>query len=170
MEYAVGDYYDVPCAELRWKEDGRIYVVPVLDHLHADPEFGFPHEHYHIDGRFELHPRLQHWMKVQDGHTLAVIVKHDEGAYQFLGIVPQRLRCERLETGLTFSPEPTEKQAVNLTAYREWYAGFVGRECKGRRCPHYGTEMLERDGLLVCPMHELTADAGTLKIIDCRAP
>lgn len=165
MQYQVGEFYEVPCAELRWKEDGRVYFVPVLDHLHTDPQFGFPHAHYHIDGRFALHPRLMHWLKVRDGLTRSVIVTHDEGVYQFQGIVPQRLECQRTTTGLIFTEATSERQATNLAAYREWYAGFVGQVCKGRRCPHYGTEMLEQGGLLVCPMHHLTADLQQLTIV-----
>jgi len=165
MDYQVGQKYDVPCAEILWKEDNRIYYVPVFDHLHVDPQFGFEHLHYHIDGRFELHPRMKHRLNVTDGHTLSVIVTHDEAIYKFQRLVPQQLKCERRETGLLFASTVDERRLENLKRYEEWYAGFVGKSCEGKRCPHYGTEMLERDGKLVCPMHGLTADRATLRII-----
>lgn len=165
MNYEIGKSYEVTCAELQWKGDGLLFYIPVFDHLHADPQFGFPHEHYHIDGRFEIHPRMRHWFKIIDGHTLTVIVKNNKGSYRFLKLVKRRLRYERTATGLLFSQQQEEAPTENLLKYREWYKTFVGSSCKGRHCPHYGTEMLETDGLLVCPMHHLTADLGTMQII-----
>jgi uncharacterized Zn finger protein (UPF0148 family) len=53
-----------------------------------------------------------------------------------------------------------------LEKYEEWYLGFLGKHCKGRKCPHFGTDMIEKDGVLICPMHGLTADLKTLKIIE----
>jgi hypothetical protein len=165
MQYEIGKKYEVTCAELRWKGDGLLFYIPVFDHLHADPQFGFPHEHYHIDGRFEIHPRMRHWFKVSDGHTLTVIVTHNNGSYNFLKLVKRRLLLERQNTGLLFSTEPPEAGSENLINYHAWYQSFVGRSCKGKRCPHFGTEMLERNGRLVCPMHHLTADAVNQVII-----
>jgi hypothetical protein len=142
-----------------------IYHIPVFNHLHRDPQFGFLHEHYHIDGRFEIHPRMRHWFKIDKGYTLTVIVTHDEASYYFQGITYRSLKCERQDTGLAFSENPTEKQQKNLKNYHEWYQGFIGKSCKGRRCPHYGTIMFEKNGLLVCPMHHLTADPLSLLVI-----
>lgn len=42
----------------------------------------------------------------------------------------------------------------------------MGSYCKGRKCPHLGTAMLEKGGVLVCPMHNLTANVETLRIIE----
>ncbi|WEA01708.1 hypothetical protein [Mucilaginibacter sp. SJ] len=165
MEFKIGQKYEVDCAVLEWKEDGIIYYVPVFDHLHADPQFGFEYEHYHIDGRFEMHPRVRHWFNIKYGYTLTVIVKHDMGSYNFKGIIQQSLKCEWERTGLLFIKQPKEKQRENLKSYETWYESFVGRSCKGRRCPHYGTEMLENNGQLVCPMHHLTADLLTEKVM-----
>jgi hypothetical protein len=89
----VGQTYDVPCAVLRWKEDGRIYYVPVLEHPHSDPELGFPHHHYHIDGRFEIHPRIRHRLEIAGGYTRAVILTGGSNSYDFNGLVNQNLLC-----------------------------------------------------------------------------
>jgi hypothetical protein len=35
-----------------------------------------------------------------------------------------------------------------------------------RKCPHFGTEILERGWQLVCSMYNLTADLQSLKIND----
>jgi hypothetical protein len=162
-QIAVGQTYDVPCAELRWKEDGRIYYVPVLENPHSDPELGFPHHHYHIDGRFEIHPRIRHRLEIAGGYTRAVILTGGSNSYDFNGLVNQNLLCERKTTGLLFPVPSTSSDRIEL--YAKWYQQYVGRVCKGKRCPHFGTKMHKRDGQLVCPMHHLVADADTLRVI-----
>ena len=63
-KFVTGQTYEVPCAELLWKEDGRVYYLPVIDLPHTDLAFDFPHRHYHIDGRFAIHPRMKHRLKI----------------------------------------------------------------------------------------------------------
>jgi hypothetical protein len=159
MDFTLGISYSIPCALLRWRDDGQLYHVPVFDHFHADPQFGFRHKHYHIDGRFDFHPRVKHFFELTEGKTLSVITRTSK-AYELLKIESCLLLCVRNETGLNFA-----NASKNISKYKNWYAGFVGQECKGKRCPHYGTEMLEQNGKLVCPMHNLIADAKTLLII-----
>ncbi|WP_409012512.1 Rieske 2Fe-2S domain-containing protein [Arcicella rosea] len=48
--------------------------------------------------------------------------------------------------------------------YYKWYDKFLGREVKDNICPHLGTKMVEQDGVLVCPLHNLKA-CQTSKII-----
>ena len=155
MGLQIGEKYEVACAELRWREDGRIYHVPVFDHFHADPQFGFPDQHYHIDGRFEIEPRMRHHFALVDGQTSFVIIK-DSPVFEFMGIHQRSVRCVRNETGLRVS---------GSELYNNWYETFIGKNCAGKRCPHFGTEMLERNGQLVCPMHGLTADLLTLQVV-----
>jgi hypothetical protein len=154
----IGEVYEVPCAELRW-DDGRIYLIPVIDHYHADPQFGFPDQHYHIDGRFEMEPRMRHHFRVTDGRTSAVIVKRC-GTYELIAVVKKWVKCTGTITGLRL-PESGDNAAL----YQHWYESYVGQLCKGRRCPHFGTEMLETGGKLVCPMHHLVADRNSLKVL-----
>lgn len=164
MVYLIGETYDVNCAQLCWREDGRIYFIPVLGHQHSDPQFGFPQPHYHVDGRFEIHPRMLHRLNIKQGLTNTVITDDPDTGYEFLRIVSVKLKCERESTGLLPPAVITE----NYQKYLDWYQTFIGQRCKGKRCPHLGTEMLEANGLLVCPMHQLTADAGNFKIVSCH--
>lgn len=164
MELKVGEYYNVSCAEIMMNGDGGTYYIPVFDHLHADPQFGFLHKHYHIDGRFDMHPRMVHEFSLSGGHTAAVIVPESGGLYKFIRITFQSIKCLRLETGLSVPDRPTEKQKPKVEQYNRWYESFVGQICTGRKCPHLGTAMLEKDGRLVCPMHDLTADLKTLEV------
>ena len=50
--------------------------------------------------------------------------------------------------------------------YWTWYKSMIGKSCKGRRCPHFGTMMHERDGKLICPLHNLEGDIETELIIN----
>ena len=163
MELVLGQIYEQSCAIVK-TFDGKEYAIPVFAHLHADPQFGFPHEHYHIDGRFYMEPRMYHQYHLQHGFTNAVI-KREGQEPKFLRIEVRQVRCIRKETGLSFPTNPTDRQRDNLENYDRWYETYIEKSCQGKRCPHYGTEMLEKNGLLVCPMHHLTADVQTLKII-----
>jgi hypothetical protein len=163
MDYLIGETYDITCAEIRLKEDSRHYCIPVFNHLHADAQFNFPHQHYHIDGRFEIHPRMSHRLNIHEGLTRTVILPEGSNTYDFVGLVSQKLVYVREYTGLLFPSSASTPDTLRL--YKDWYSSYIGRSCKGRKCPHFGTTMLEKDGKLECPMHHLTADAGTLKII-----
>jgi hypothetical protein len=157
MELQTGETYNVPCAILLWKEDSRVYFVPVFDLPHTDLAFDFPHRHYHVDGRFEIHPRICHRLKINQGYTLTVILTDGTNEYEFKGIGIFKIKCVRSETGLAV-PEGNEK-------YANWYKSYAGRSCAGKKCPHLGTDMLEINGKLICPLHGLTADQDTLTII-----
>jgi hypothetical protein len=165
MNYRIGAYYDVPCVELRMVPDGRVYHIPVIDYLHADAQFGFPEKHYHVDGRFEMDPRMLQHFRLDNGHTYNVIVPDANSHYIFKRIISKSLKCVRLYTGLNFPQEPNPRQQGKLSLYQAWYKSYVGKVCEGKRCPHFGTEMLEKDGMLVCPLHNLTADPETLLIV-----
>jgi len=40
-EFIIGKNYEVPCAQITLKEDGRVYYLPVIDLPHSDPAFDF---------------------------------------------------------------------------------------------------------------------------------
>jgi hypothetical protein len=164
--FEIGKQYWRPCAEIMTIPDGRIYYIPVFEHLHSDKQFDFPDEHYHIDGRFEMEPRMKQQFNCWDGYTAAVIVPVSSSTYRFHSIVHTTVKYERLNTGLRIPEKPTEKQISKVDKYTNWYKSYVGKKCEGKLCPHFGTTMLESNGLLVCPMHNLTADIQTLKIIE----
>jgi hypothetical protein len=110
---------------------------------------------------------MQHEFSVKRGHTSVVLVTEERNGYRFLGIYIKKVKCEPLTTGLDIpSDNLTERQKMKLELYKEWYQTYLGKKCAGRKCPHFGTQMLERDGVLVCPMHHLTADRATLQIIE----
>ncbi|MFD0764482.1 hypothetical protein ACFQZI_06435 [Mucilaginibacter lutimaris] len=165
MNYVIGHRYEVPCAEVRWREDRRTYFIPVLGDQHSDPQFGFRESHYHIDGRFYMEPRMLHYFGLQQGRTSAVIVPRSKTGYDFMKIVHRELICTGLMTGLLMPQIPTEDQKIQIGRYEQWYQGFIGKKCEGRKCPHLGTDMNEHHGLLICPLHDLVADIDSLEII-----
>ncbi|MBD1385834.1 hypothetical protein IDJ75_11135 [Mucilaginibacter rigui] len=164
--YTTGETYEVPCAELIFPPDRRVYYIPIIDHLHADVQFGFPDKHYHIDGRFEIDPRMRQHFRIVEGFTNCVIVPDEKNNYTFKKITTRIVKCICPTTGLSFPEHPNEKQQAKLGLYQVWYQSYLGKICEGKRCPHFGSEMIEINGRLVCPLHNLTADLETLKIIE----
>jgi hypothetical protein len=112
MQFEIGQVYERPCAVIRM-DDGRVYRIPVIDHLHADPQFGFPHQHYHIDARFYLEPRMAHQYALHNGETASVIVP-DATTPQFEGIEKRNVECVRQFTGLAFLKTQRSGRLKNL--------------------------------------------------------
>lgn len=178
MQYAhktsklvIGKYYLVAHAVLLFDGDDKEYHVPVLPHLHSDPQFGKAgeFEHYHIDGRFIRSKHMDTWFDIDDdGKTNQVVYIQNEfpylGNYIVKTVLFKKCKCKRLTTGV----KPPVKYPFTIDhPYLKWYNGFIGKQCKGKKCPHFGTTMIDNgNGLLVCPMHDLHADGLTQKIIE----
>lgn len=161
MEYEVGKYYDVICALLQSKNSDIITIVPIIGIVHTDPQFGSLKPHYHIDGRF-VTKKVQAEFDMDGGRTnQAVWIEDGYSPYwNFKLTTTVRLKCKRLETGLI-----VDKITNHPKRYWWWYETMIGKSCAGKRCPHLGTEMLERDGVLICPLHNLIGDLKTEIII-----
>ena len=155
----VGKMYNVRCAIISEVGIKNSVAVPIIGVEHIDN--GFTESdvplHYHIDGRFTKGGTGRFLDTDSNGLTNAIIYTKQSVGYAVLEIKVLRRKCRRLTTGI--KPPPKYKK------YYEWYATFVGKSCKGKRCPHRGTTMLECNGKLVCPLHMLTGDKETEKII-----
>lgn len=162
--YEVGKFYNVPCAiveVLTGKYAGKKWIVPIIGISHVDTKFGnLPLPHYHLDGRFTS-GKNGPYDTDEYGYTSGVVVSCDTVFSKFIGIETKRKKCKRLTTGLSMGIRKDER-------YSEWYKSMLGKSCKGKKCPHFGTEMLEREGVLVCPLHNLTGDILKEKIIPRR--
>lgn len=149
----VGEYYNVMCAVM--DKNGKTEAIPVIGKEHKDIQFGVDYTHYHIDGRFKSR------MVDQNGLTNSIIPTEKEvspGYYGvFTGIKVRRKKCIRLSIGI----KPPSRKELYMT----WYNSMVGKSCKGKKCPHLGTTMLEVNGHLVCPLHKLQGCPSTEKII-----
>ncbi len=154
----VGKFYKVRCAKMQ-SHSGTYNYIPVIGSIHSDPQFGTHYRHIHIDGRF-VGTSSYFW--IDEGITNHIIFVDGEvnGFNKFVEFVVKRRKCHRLITGI----RPPNPKNGGLD-YWKWYKSMVGKSCKGRRCPHFGTVMHEQDGKLVCPLHNLTGDIETEVII-----
>ena len=162
----VGKFYDVLCAVLINKK--KEHYVPVIGILHKDPQFGVDAAHYHIDGRFTVDSAaVSKFLKIKDGITNAIIRIERYCDYQFVRTEVKNLKCRRLLTGINPPARDDRYNSGQLKgeAYWKWYDSMIGKSCKGKKCPHFGTHMQEKDGVLVCPLHNLHGSIETELII-----
>ncbi len=148
----VGNYYNVTCAIVKCNH-GQVKHIPVIGSEHRDPQFGSKIAHLHIDGRFATT-----FYTDDKGQTNTPV--WTEGFYGegFAGTTVVRMKCKRLTTGL--------RVVDPGNPYKDWYTTMIGKSCAGRKCPHRGTHMLERNGRLLCPLHNLQGDIETETIVE----
>lgn len=173
MEYAhklhklvVGKKYLVAHAELYNTIINTTEFLPIIPNLHSDNEFSEEAKlpHYHIDGRFGMTKALRESFRVRGGYTnniLCLDYNTKEYQYDFKGLVFKEKTCLREQTGI----KPPFSIMPSNNSYNVWYDGMIGKSCAGKRCPHYGANMIEVDGKLVCPLHDLHGDPEKLVII-----
>lgn len=150
-ESDIGKYFMVKCAKMG-NGDGEYYWCPIIGEEHADNQFDFHHKHYHVDGRFI--GKSKHLHINSDGHCNTVCAKHIPGKphlFELIEIKLQRRKLYRTTTGII----PPNPRWHKKSKYWKWVEKMKGKSCAGKKCPHLGTEMMERDGRLVCPLHNL---------------
>lgn len=156
----VGKFYNVRCAIVEYG-DGTTFkkVVPVIGKPHMDKSFSDAPLHIHIDGRF-ISVAVARYNTDKSGKTngFVSLVETNRISAKYCGEVIKRLKCKRLTTGI--------KPPHAAISYWGWYKEQLGKPCAGRKCPHLGTHMLECNGRLVCPLHNLQGDLKTEKIIE----
>ncbi len=138
--------------------------VPVHPLHHKDPQFAITVAHYHFDGRFISPKGLGIFFRNGRTNTVMQTEKSDTNSvYEVwdVNIVYKRRKCIRESTGVM----PPRKIEGSSDMYWDWYMSYVGKSCKGRKCPHLGATMRERDGVLECPLHGLIGNKSTEKII-----
>lgn len=158
----VGKYYLVQCA-LIMCETSKFWI-PIIGPPHRDPQFGFHHKHYHIDGRF-ISNSCVYPIRISDGKTANVLLFEDVGPsyLRVLEIDWKKKKCVNPSTGLP-KLKKTEKY-FPPSNWKEFQDSYKGKSCAGKKCPHYGQHMHEVDGNLVCPLHGLIGDMETEIII-----
>lgn len=157
----VGKYYLVPCLWVSKIKSQFHEFVPVIPFLHSDPQFGTENakkKHFHFDCRF-LNSEVRLYFDVFNNRTMRVLTIDILESVVLHHVLMQ---CVSTETGLE----------SNLTAGRlmpeqtkTWYKSQIGKSCAGKKCPHYGVEMLENGDFLECPLHGLIGSQKSNKII-----
>ena len=166
-ELQLNKFYSVACAEMK-SDDGKICYVPVIPILHKDPQFGSlgRMKHYHVDGRF-ISKSYIGGVHITHGKTNQVIAINDPKPYfQFQRIVRKKRKCIRMDTGLEIPGGIYGNQIP--TSWSSWYKSMLGKSCEGKKCPHFGTNMVEINGRWKCPVHNLEGCPKTKKIIEPR--
>lgn len=166
MEYAhkisnlvIGKKYLVSHAEMKKNYQNNFnFYVPVLPHFHQDGAFSPAPEHYHIDKRFSLSQAAKSALTLPSGKLTEIVINSTWETCT--GIKFFVRKCLRLDNILTIPDSPKGDK------YREWYQQQIGKSCAGKHCPHYGTTMIEVEGKIYCPMHNLHADPITLKVVN----
>lgn len=171
-ELHVGKRYMVAHARIKFSY-GQMADIPVLPNKHTDKQFGYAasFEHYHIDGRFDMPKSLTPYFRMEDNGKSNCVVYvdsscvEDTALYKVTDIVYKVRKCKRLTTGTM--PPMLSRMTGKKSEYLNWYNRYVGKSCRGKKCPHFGTNMIDKgDGVLVCPMHDIHASSKTLKVIE----
>jgi len=158
----IGKFYLVQMAALE-SDFGQIHdEVPIIGHKHSDAQFGVDWDHYHLDGRF-LYKADDHYRLIdKNGLTNAVFpLKAGINYCHVTEINWRKRKCVRDTTGI----KPPVEAFRGNRPYAQWYDKMRGKSCKGKKCPHFGTTMHERNGHLVCPLHDLRGSMKTNRII-----
>jgi hypothetical protein len=154
----VGKFYNVRCAEIKNGKTNETHCfVPIIGNPHKDNQFSVNYSHYHIDGRFATENDTYPVDEYGKTNLIIQTDKSQEWVYFISGIVIKRKKCKRLTTGI--------KPPGTATKYHTWYKSMIGKKCKGKKCPHLGTTMLDQDGKWICPLHNLIGCPTTEKII-----
>jgi hypothetical protein len=155
----VGKFYNVRCAIMSSRSGKSQYFVPVIGEPHTDTFAGINDKHLHIDGRFVSTKNNSDINITDDGYSNQICsFAPSDAFYTIKEIVIKRLKCKRLTTGTN---PPKERYREDFFGekieykYHKWVDTMIGKSCKGKRCPHYGIQMHEKDGFLVCPLHSL---------------
>lgn len=159
-----GSFYSVCHAII--SHDGKTYYVPVSPLKHKDPQFGGSGallDHCHIDGRFPMDKFCKDLFDLDSKGRTNSAVFFGIPQYTVLQLVYIRARCIRKTTGV--KPPKISPWTQGPSNYMEWYNSMIGKSCAGKKCPHYGTTMIEEKGKLICPLHNLTACAKTEQVI-----
>lgn len=163
----VGKYYQVACAELKEQSSGRLFEIPIIPLLHADPQLGVSEEHYHIDGRFGIPIYIQGRFTIKNGQTSTVIGIGSYHPIALQRIIYKKKRCIRINSGPhVFLDKFHALKAGNIPTIRywNWYETMIGKKCAGKKCPHRGAIMIDNGAELVCPLHRLHANKETGEI------
>ena len=162
-DLVVGKYYNVLCAKLT-DVFGEQRTVPIIGPEHKDVQFGFKDSHFHIDGRFTkgqgTNERFSNYDTTDKGYTAGVVSRQWVMEDSVITFCVLRKKCRRLTTGVYRPDIPPP-----IRGFADWHKNYIGKSCKGRKCPHYGTHMLEVNGSLLCPLHHLKGDIETETII-----
>lgn len=162
----VGKFYLVAhvSVKLDYLDREHEMYVPIIPKWHNDKkDFNFPYSHYHVDGRFiKNHSKMAIIFNVADGKTNHVLTNEEN--YNFF----DENKIHYLKRKCIY-PEVCLDTCIYY-AKPSFVKKYIGKSCKGRKCPHWGVTMQETNGKLLCPMHGLRGCIEKEVIIDITIP
>ena len=180
-----GRFYMVPTIRYRW--NGYDGIWPVIGPKHEDAEIiGFPHQHYHVDGRFLT---KRQWdqaggndiirqfgldiltvaaISALAGSPLTQRTKDRTGNEPHPPVVYRRRMCTRARIDYLHEDAPPVYDMAFFPKLRAAYKDDCLRATDaGWVCPHRGAHLgsikPNDAGVIVCPLHGLEWDAVTGK-------
>ena len=154
-ELEVGKFYYVRCAKFVLNSSVIDYI-PIIGEPHLDKQLGIDWKHIHIDGRFDN--KYTALDKFGRTNTILQIGKQNTLYPYVEEIVIKKKKCKRLTTGINPPFRNTTTPLGRQVGEKYWsfYDSYVGKSCKGKKCPHLGATMMDMGkGFLVCPLHNL---------------
>lgn len=151
-------YFNQTTHDIAKPKKQKIFITPIINHLHNDIENGQTEGHYHVDYRFVKHRH--------DGNFPSVINNHRTHVY-----VDDRRPREGYNGKIEYIVLPViNEEFSGITPVRLISNSKLKHKCihKGK-CPHRGydlSQVPEKDGVITCPLHGLKFDAVTKILIE----
>lgn len=165
----VGRFYLVPTC--RYEYYRRTDLWPVIGPRHEDAEiFNFPHQHYHVDGRFltaRQRTYLNRWGRHGDDWVgtigAAPLNVREEWSGKVRPHPPltwERRRCSDARVSYPWGGQPAVKKLRAHHATDKLHCGDHGWICPHRGA-HLGSVAPDAQGIITCPLHGLRWHADT---------
>jgi len=134
----------------------KLFITPIINHLHNDIENGQPEPHYHADLRF---------IKFEDG-----AVKNQHSKHRWIESI--RIPASWGQPEYIALPVITPDNQF-ITPVKLISRSKLKHNCihKGK-CPHRGYPLSQEksiNGIITCPLHGLQFDAETKQVINFNA-
>jgi hypothetical protein len=145
----IGDLFMV--RTVRFARNGRIFIWPVVDHIHTDEGYGQPNPHYHIDWRFMSQKIIN-----EQRAWFALGLNPEIETEYFVPIMKDEL-IEEFYMEWEYLRDHCFPKTQTFSALRDLMLQ-KGAKMKRMRCPHHGTNLLSCkpvDGVVTCPQHGL---------------
>lgn len=165
-----GELYRVIYAHYSPDQKGWLHI-PIIPDLHADPDISsIVSLHYHVDCRFPMSKVAKKQFVVKGGRTMRILQYEPQGIYSknidYMTI--RTVKAVSSFTGIELPPyavyNPFE-WSVDKIRYWDWAGEYIGKEVRKDKCPHRGTQMIDRgDGYMECPLHGLVCSKKSKQI------
>ena len=141
-----------------FKDKNKMYIMPVINHLHSDMENGQVEPHYHLDYRFLKHNNDGDFPTIKNKHSLHVFGNEIRPKQNFGDLEYFLLPVINTEfSGIT----PVSFIKKSKLKHKCIHKG---------KCPHRGYDLsqvkADKNGIKTCPLHGLKFNKNGVIITD----